>query len=213
MKPLPTPPSPRTLALPLRDLLRGVRQSGLLPRSVVGPALDALPPPLRHALEDITGTEAQDAELPADVIARASAALRSGNGASSDMAAALSHAITAQSPAPLVSETVVALCWRSARGGPDAAARFLAAMDDHPPFGEAPGFLSDTAPDATAARRRTLLSAILWLLADRAGGDVTEADLLHIAAGIATDLEPDASACWTDPATLQALLVSGAGRI
>jgi len=222
MKPAPHPPNPKALTLPLRDMLSGLRQIGLVPEPVAKTAIETLPTPLRAALRDIAGITTEELGLDhpdnSALISNASRALRTGTGSSTDVAKASALAIrhlltSAPERSALVSETVLALCWSQAEEISTAAALFTTEIVKHAPFGETPGLPSEQSSASASQRKHIAATLCIWLLAERASSGIKESDLLGIASTIAEDLKSATPQIWTTPSTLQTALTKSAARI
>lgn len=218
-------PDPRELTLPLRDLVRGIRQKTSAPRAMLAPALEFLPGPLREAIKGIShsGHDAGHGtrvirQPQMTVIARSAAALRGEDAAASDTAAAASYAIsvlldTGKAGDLLVSETILAMCWHDARQQPFAAAGYLHALFDREPFGVAPGLLHSDPTLGSTERLRICIAVVLWLLADHNDEGISEVELVKISGWLAADCLEACQAKWDDREQLQTMLIDTAGRI
>lgn len=218
-------PDPRELTLPLRDLVRGLRQKTSAPRAMLAPALDLLPGPLREVMKGISHS-GLDTERGARairqpqmaVIARSAAALRGEAAAASDTAAAASYAISVLLDAVkardlLISETILAMCWHDARQQPYPAAGYLRALVDREPFGLAPGLLHADPTLGNTERLKICIAVVLWLLADHNDDGISEFELVKIAGWLAVDCLETCQAKWDDREQLQTMLIDTAGRI
>lgn len=209
----------KALTLPLRDIFRGIQQLQLVPDSVTKTALETLPQPIRAALREISGIDANESDLDhpdhTPLIASAAQALHKGSGSSTDVAKAsaiaLRHLLDANSQRPcLVSETALSRCWRRAEGTANAAARFAIEIERHEPYRDIVGMPYEQNDTTTAKREYITLALCIWLLAERANDDLKETDLLDIASIIASELELDVLG---SPDVLQESLLSAAVRI
>lgn len=218
-------PDPRELTLPLRDLVRGVRQKTSAPRAMLAPALDLLPGPLREIIKDLSRSDDQSGhgtrairQPQMAVIASSAAALRGEAAAASDTATAAAYAINVLLHARkardlLVSETILALCWHEARHQPFAAATYLHALFDREPFGVAPGLLHSDPTLGSDERLRICIAVVLWLLADHNDEGIEEFELVKIAGWLAADCLEASKAKLDNPEQLQTMLIDIAGRI
>ncbi|WP_417426914.1 hypothetical protein [Hoeflea sp.] len=218
-------PDPRELTLPLRDLVRGLRQKTSTPRAMLAPALELLPGPLRDVIKNIAhigretehGTRATRQPQMA-VITRSAAALRGEAVAASDTAAAASYAIgilldAVKARDLLVSETMLALCWHDAREQSFRAAGYLYALFDREPFGVAPGLLHSDPTLSDTERLTICIAVVLWLLSDHDDEGISEFELVKIAGWLAVDCLETCQAKWDDREQLQTMLIDTAGRI
>lgn len=218
-------PDPRELTLPLRDLVRGLRQKTSVPRAMLAPALELLPEPLRDAIRDIThikrATEKgalaiRQPEMA--LIVRSAAALRGKAVSASDTAAAASFGVgvlldAANARDLLISETMLAMCWHDAEGRRFRAANYLHALFDREPFGVAPGLLHSTADLGDEERLRICIAVVLWLLSDHNDDGMSEIELVKIAGWLAVDCLEACQGQWDDPEKLESVLIDTAGRI
>lgn len=214
--------NPRALQLPLRDLARGVRQHGGPVGLIIARALEGLPGPLRDVVDDIApfGSESGGTSSPlsANTIAQAAAAMRGGDISSVEMAACSSFAISvllAESPEPemLVSETLLALCWRDAETKPFRAAAFLHAMTERAPFSYAPGLVSPGQPPTSGLTLQICIGTVLWLLAEPDNGKISENELVRISGWLAAGSSEACKKVWDDPKALNAILFEVSERI
>lgn len=214
-------PNPRALTLPLRDLVRGVRQHAGPAASIVSHALEALPGPLRHVVEDITPFDPKGAGLsgppsPA-AVAGAAAAMQGADMSATEMAGCAGFAISvllaeAEQPDLLVSETILALCWHDAETAPHRAAAMVQAMIKRAPYGVAPGMMNAPRPDETLALR-VYIGAVLWLLTEPGDANTPEEELVRIAGWLGAGSLDACQAALHDPAALEAILRDVAERI
>lgn len=218
-------PDPRELKLPLRDLVRGLRQKTSLPRAMLAPALVLLPEPLRNALKDIgrinrsmePGSRS-NGQPDMAVITRSAAAMHGADASALDIAAAASFSIRVLLDAAnerdlLISETLLAICWHDAEARPIRAASFLRALFEREPFGVAPGLLHTGADLLDEERLRICIAVVLWLLSDHNDEGISEVELINIAGWLALDCREASRAQWNDPEKLESVLIETAGRI
>lgn len=215
-------PNPRALTLPLRDLVRGVRQHAGPAASIVSHALEALPGPLRHVVEDITPFDPKGAGLSGppspEVVTDAAAAMQGADMSATQMAACAGFAISvllaeAEHPNLLVSETMLAMCWHEAETQPYRAAALLQAMIKRAPYGVAPGLVSGGKGPEEALALRIYIGAVLWLLTDPGDGNTPEEELVRIAGWLGAGSLDACQNALNDPAALNAILQDVAERI
>jgi hypothetical protein len=215
-------PNPRALTLPLRDLVRGVRQHAGPAARIVSHALESLPGPLRHVVEDITPFDPGGAGLSGPpgtaLVATAAAAMQGAEMSATQMATCAGFALSvllaeADEPDLLVSETILALCWHDAETDPARAAALLHAMVRRKPFGTAPGFQSGGDGPGDEFILRTCIGAVLWLLTEPGDGTTAEEDLVRIAGWLGAGSVEACRAQWDDLPALNAILTDVAERI
>ncbi|MCY0094248.1 hypothetical protein [Hoeflea ulvae] len=218
-------PDPRELTLPLRDLVRGLRQKTSGPRSLLAPALEFLPGPLRDAIRDIThsdfagGSGSRSARKPELArVTRTAAALRGADVSALDTVAAATFAIrilldNAGKQDLLISKTILALCWHDAESRRLRAASYLRALVDREPFGVAPGLLQTDADLDARERLRICVAVVLWLLSDHNDDGIAEDELVKIAGWLADDCLEACQAHRDDADQLEKVLLETAGRI
>lgn len=215
-------PNPRALTLPLRDLVRGVRQHAGPAASVVSHALEALPGPLRHAVENITPFDPKEAGISGppetSVVADAAAAMQGADMSATQMAACAGFAISvllaeAKESDLLVSETILALCWHDAEKEPFRAAALLHAMIRREPFGVAPGFLGSGQGPEVGLPLRTCIGAVLWLLTEPGDGKTSEEELVRISGWLGAGSLEACQNVWNDPQALNSILLDVSERI
>ncbi|AEI95222.1 hypothetical protein [Roseobacter litoralis] len=215
-------PNPRALKLPLRDLVRGVRQHAGPAAAMISHALESLPGPLRNAVENITPFDPKGAGLsgPPDpmIVANAAAAMQGADMSATQMATCAGFAISvllaeARKPDLLVSETILAMCWHDAETQSYRAAALLHAMVRREPFGVAPGFMASGAGPDAGLPLRICIGAVLWLLTEPGDGATPEEELVRISGWLGAGSLEACQKAWNDPQTLNEILLDVSERI
>lgn len=215
-------PNPRALTLPLRDLVRGVRQHAGPAASMMSHALDVLPRPLRHVVEDMTPFDPKGAGISGppetSVVAEAAAAMQGADMSAIQMAACAGFAISvllveAEESDLLVSETILAMCWHDAETQPYRAAALLRAMIQREPFGIAPGLLASGQGPEAGLPLRTCIGAVLWLLTEPGDDKTPEEELVRISGWLGAGSLEACQTAWNDPQALNAILLDVSERI
>lgn len=212
----------RDLALPARDILRGLKHGlGLAPlREVVpdplrGPAhavAAGVDRAARVALWRRRGAEAPGVVALAEILASRGAAPRFAAAARHGLDAALRRMGRVDL---MVSETVAALAWRAALGaaGPDAArsdlaARLALSLVEHHAAGAAPGTPLGIGAEETRLARLAAFATLLWMILERDAAREDEAALLALCVDLTASLADEVAAADADPGRLAALLAA-----
>lgn len=215
-------PNPRALTLPLRDLMRGLRQHGGPAASLAAQAMDALPDPLRDAFANITPFDPRDAVLSGppntSSVVEAAAALRGAEISATKMAACAAFACSvllaeAKEQDLLISETIFALCWHDAETQPYRAAALLHALVRREPFGVAPGLPAPGQSLEKGLLMRTCIGLVLWLSTEPGDSKTPEEELVRISGWLGAALLESCQNAWHDKAALNAILLDTSERI
>lgn len=215
-------PNPRTLTLPLRDLVRGIRQHAGPAAFIMSKASEVLPGPLRHALKNITPFDPNNADISgppeALIVAQAAAAMRGREMSATQMAACAGFACSillaeAQEEDMLVSETIFALCWHDAEIQQHRAAAFLHAMIRRQPFGVAPGLPAPGQGPAPELLMRICVGVVLWLLTEPGDSNTTEEELVRISGWLGAGTVEACQNAWDERPALNSILLDVSERI
>ncbi len=226
---------PTALALPLRDLLQGMRTAANLSEELLGPAGRLMPPPLRDVLKDTleaaerVGKRTMERTPPSAEDMAAVGTILSGETPPSPLERevanvlgyGLEHALAATPDDHLmISELVTSLSFASALARPkltadparNAATAALALSEAHA-AGTVPGTGFALGEDAEQRINRAIFAVMMWLLTDRPEHPEDEARLLALSTGLAQASAKDVEAAFHDPETLTSQLAQLAAMI
>lgn len=205
----PSPPSLRALALPAKDLARGLKHGLEQSRRLTAPMREALPDPVRDfargvvaELEGLAGSAreavgggARRAGSLARIAAEADPALAFARAASFGFEVALARLGRADL---MASETLAAVAWRSAGGtGPEAAARLVLALEQAHVAGLVPGTPLGIGTGEARVLRLAGAAVLLWMLVERDVRD-DEAGLLGLCLDVIGTIEAEVLAAGAE---------------
>ncbi len=231
---LPRIPHPDELALPLRDLMRGLQYAARIPMALAQPVVSHLPGPLRDTLSQI-GQRAETIYKDSLTIWRPTtseirhAAARLTDAKASDLAVtgrvvawAMEVALAQEDAAAFViSETVVTLAMSDSltRHSPDAgpAERAAHSMLAIVAYGMGPNAQEFPSPRMTPERyaqiRAAAFAAMLYLMAERPANEDEEMRILSYAITIAELIAADIHAAADETESIAELLRTHAEMI
>lgn len=219
---------PGALVLPLRDAVRGVETFAQRSRRLLKPSTAHLPGAVRDLAHDVIDGAKRvgertafrrhpDAGDIADACALIAGEIPLARGAR-PLAVVLAYGLErglAQGgrPAPLVSETVLALAASEALRGvgeeADAAMRgalLVARLAKAPVAGPLPGTPIAVGVAEREQQLAALVAAMLWLLAERPDGGATEDEILDLALSLTSATMAEITPAVDDPERLAAEL-------